>query len=48
MYNSTKDLGGIIHTHSTFATAFAAVGKDIIFYLTEQGDLFGTEIPVSD
>jgi len=48
IYNSTENLGGIVHTHSTYATAFAAMGRDIPLYLTEQGDLFGTGIPVSD
>lgn len=48
IYRSSNDLGGIVHTHSTYATAFAAMGRDIPLYLTEQGDLFGTRIPVSD
>lgn len=48
IYRSTEEIGGIVHTHSTYATAFAAMGKSIPLYLTEQGDLFGTSIPVSD
>lgn len=48
IYSSTEELGGIVHTHSTYATAFAAMGRGIPLYLTEQGDLFGTNIPVSD
>lgn len=48
IYNSVEDLRGIVHTHSTYATAFAAMDKDIPLYLTEGGDLFGTGIPVSD
>ena len=48
IYNSTDDLCGIVHTHSTYATAFAAMGRGIPLYLTEQGDLFGSGIPVSD
>ena len=48
IYNNTKDIGGIVHTHSTYATAFAAMGRSIPLYLTEQGDQFGTRIPVSD
>ncbi len=47
IYNSTEDLEGIVHTHSTYATAFAAMGRGIPLYLTEQGDLFGSKIPVS-
>jgi len=48
IYNSTEDLGGVIHTHSTYATAYAAMGRGVPLYLTEQGDLFGSDIPVSD
>lgn len=48
IYRSTEEVGGIVHTHSTYATAFAAMGRGIPLYLTEQGDLFGTGIPVSD
>lgn len=42
------DVGGIIHTHSTYATAFAALGREIPMYLTELADLFGDRIPVSE
>ncbi|MBS3736207.1 MAG: class II aldolase/adducin family protein [Candidatus Bipolaricaulota bacterium] len=48
IYNRVADLRGIVHTHSTYATAFAAMGRYIPLYLTEGGDLFGTGIPVSD
>lgn len=48
IYRSTEEIGGIVHTHSTYATAFAVIGRGIPLYLTEQGDLFGTGIPVSD
>lgn len=48
IYNNSENLEGIVHTHSTYATAFAAMGRDIPLYLTEQGDLFGERIPVSD
>jgi L-ribulose-5-phosphate 4-epimerase len=35
-----------VHTHSTFATAFAAVGRPIPVYLTAIADEFGGPIPV--
>ncbi len=34
IYRNRPDIGGIVHTHSPFATAFAAVGKPIMPYLT--------------
>jgi L-ribulose-5-phosphate 4-epimerase len=46
IYRHMKDVGGIVHTHSTFATAFAAVGKPIPPYLTAICDEFGGPIPV--
>ncbi|MFH0963318.1 MAG: L-ribulose-5-phosphate 4-epimerase [Planctomycetota bacterium] len=46
IYRSRRDVGGIVHTHSNFATAFAAVGRAIPAVLTEIGDEFGEEIPV--
>jgi L-ribulose-5-phosphate 4-epimerase len=39
-------VGGVVHTHSTFATAFAAVGKPIPACLTAICDEFGGPIPV--
>jgi L-ribulose-5-phosphate 4-epimerase len=38
-------VNGVVHTHSRYATAFAAIGKPIPVYLTAQGDEFGGEIP---
>lgn len=46
IYRHRADVGGIVHTHSTFATAFAAVGKPIQPYLTAICDEFGGPIPV--
>lgn len=45
IYRHRPDLNGIVHTHSRYATAFAAVGKSIPVYLTAQGDEFGGPIP---
>jgi len=45
VYRQRLDVFGIVHTHSTFATAFAAVGKPIPVYLTAIADEFGCPIP---
>ena len=41
-------MNGVVHTHSRYATAFAAVGRPIPVYLTAQADEFGGEIPCAD
>ena len=46
IYRHRQDVCGIVHTHSTFATAFAAVGKPIPAVLTAICDEFGGPIPV--
>jgi L-ribulose-5-phosphate 4-epimerase len=45
LYRNLPEIGGIIHTHSNYATAFAAVGKAIPLCLTAIADEFGAEIP---
>ena len=45
IYRHRSDVGGIVHTHSSYATAFAAVNKPIPVYLTAQADEFGGPIP---
>jgi L-ribulose-5-phosphate 4-epimerase len=45
IYRYRPDVNGIVHTHSTFATAFAAVGCPIPPYLTAICDEFGGTIP---
>jgi L-ribulose-5-phosphate 4-epimerase len=45
IYRHRPDVNGIVHTHSNYATAFAAVGKPIPVYLTAQADEFGGPIP---
>ena len=45
IYRRRPDVNGVVHTHSRYATAFAAVGKPIPVYLTAQADEFGGEIP---
>lgn len=46
IYRQRADVNGIVHTHSPFATAFAAVGKSIPPVLTAICDEFGGEIPL--
>jgi L-ribulose-5-phosphate 4-epimerase len=45
IYRHRAEIGGIVHTHSTFATAFAAVGRPIPPVLTAICDEFGGPIP---
>ena len=47
LYRRRPELGGIIHTHSNYATSFAALGRTIPVYLTAIADEFGAEIPCS-
>jgi len=46
VYRAMPDVGGIVHTHSTYATAWAARGEAIPCVLTAMADEFGGEIPV--
>jgi L-ribulose-5-phosphate 4-epimerase len=46
VYRHMPDVGGVVHTHSTYATAWAARGEDIPCVLTMMGDEFGGPIPV--
>lgn len=48
IYRHRPDVNGVVHTHSPYATAFAAVGQPIPVYLTEMGDEFGCPIPCAD
>ena len=45
IYRHRPDVGGIVHTHSPYATAFAAVNRPIPVYLTAIADEFGGPIP---
>ena len=45
VYRHRPDVNGVVHTHSRFATAFAAVGRSIPVFLTAHADEFGGEIP---
>src|SRR3970040_2026266 len=45
IYKHRSDVGGVVHTHSRFATALAAVGRPIPPVLTAIADEFGGSIP---
>lgn len=45
LYKHCPEMGGIIHTHSNYATSFALLGRPIPVYLTAIADEFGEEIP---
>ena len=45
VYKHRPDVGGVVHTHSPYATAFAAVNKPIPVVLTAIADEFGGPIP---
>ena len=45
LYNRFKDIGGIVHTHSAWATSWAQAGRDIPCYGTTHADCFYGEIP---
>ena len=46
VYKHLPEVGGVVHTHSTYATAWAARGEPIPCVLTMMGDEFGGEIPI--
>jgi len=45
IYRHRSDVGGVVHTHSAYATAFAALGRPIPCVLTAMADEFGGPIP---
>jgi L-ribulose-5-phosphate 4-epimerase len=46
VYKHMPEVGGVVHTHSTYATAWAARGEAIPCVLTMVADEFGGDIPV--
>ncbi len=46
VYRHRQDVNGIVHTHSNYATSFAALGEPIPVCLTAMADQFGGPIPV--
>ncbi len=45
LYKADTALGGVIHTHSNYATAWAAAGMSIPCAITAMADEFGDEVP---
>ena len=45
LYNRFKDIGGIVHTHSPWATSWAQAGRDIPCYGTTHADYIYGEVP---
>jgi L-ribulose-5-phosphate 4-epimerase len=46
VYRNMPHVGGVVHTHSTYATAWAARAEAIPCVLTAMADEFGGEIPI--
>ncbi|GAA2927933.1 MULTISPECIES: L-ribulose-5-phosphate 4-epimerase [Streptomyces] len=46
VYRHMPEVGGVVHTHSTYACAWAARGEAVPCVLTAMADEFGAEIPV--
>jgi L-ribulose-5-phosphate 4-epimerase len=47
IYREMPAVNGVVHTHSTYATAWAARGEAIPCVLTAMADEFGGEIPIA-
>ncbi len=45
LYKAFPEIGGVVHTHSTYATAWAQAGKDIPILGTTQADYFYGDVP---
>jgi len=45
LYKHFKDIGGVVHTHSSWATSFAQAGRGIPALGTTHGDTFYGEVP---
>ena len=48
LYRAFPNIGGIVHTHSTYATAWAQAGRDIPNIGTTHADYFHNDIPCTD
>jgi L-ribulose-5-phosphate 4-epimerase len=46
LYRHMPEVGGVVHTHSSYATAWAARGEAIPCVITAMADEFGGEVPV--
>ncbi len=45
LYKAFPNIGGVVHTHSTYATAWAQAGLDILSIGTTHADYFHDDIP---
>ncbi len=45
LYRAFPEIGGIVHTHSTYATAFAQAGRAVPAYGTTHADYFHGDVP---
>ena len=48
LYRAFPNIGGVVHTHSTYATAWAQAGMDIPNIGTTHSDYFHKDIPCTD
>ena len=48
IYKAFPEVGGVVHTHSTYATAWAQAGKDIPNIGTTHADYFHDSIPCTE
>jgi L-ribulose-5-phosphate 4-epimerase len=48
LYRAFPTIGGVVHTHSRHATAWAQAGKDIPCFGTTHADYFAGEVPVTE
>ncbi|MDP9799750.1 L-ribulose-5-phosphate 4-epimerase [Catenuloplanes nepalensis] len=46
VYRAMPEVGGVVHTHSPYATAWAARGEEIPCVITAMADEFGGPIPI--
>ncbi|NQX26092.1 L-ribulose-5-phosphate 4-epimerase [Microbacteriaceae bacterium VKM Ac-2854] len=46
VYRNMPEVGGVVHTHSTYATAWAARAESIPCVITAMADEFGGDIPL--
>jgi L-ribulose-5-phosphate 4-epimerase len=46
VYRHMPEIGGVVHTHSTYACAWAARAEPVPCVLTAMADEFGAEIPI--
>ncbi len=47
LYQAFPEIGGVVHTHSPGATAFAQAGRPVPCYGTTHADYFHGEVPVT-